>query len=40
LIAEHVVNNSIKEGDHIAVNTNQAKDALVLEINQEEVKAS
>ena len=40
LIAENVVNNSIKEGDHIAVNTNQAKDALVLEINQEEVKAS
>jgi len=34
LIAEHVVNNTIKEGDEIVVNRNEKGKALELEINQ------
>ncbi|MDG1652147.1 MAG: ATP-dependent Clp protease ATP-binding subunit [Flavobacteriaceae bacterium] len=34
LIAEHVVNNTIKEGDEIVVNRNEKEKALELEINQ------
>ena len=39
LIAEHVVNSTVKEGDQILVNVNEAKDALELEINQHTEKA-
>jgi ATP-dependent Clp protease ATP-binding subunit ClpC len=34
LIAEHVVDNSIKEGDYIEVNPNENGKALILKINQ------
>jgi ATP-dependent Clp protease ATP-binding subunit ClpC len=34
LIAEHVVDNSIKEGDYIEVNLNENGKALILKINQ------
>ena len=34
LIAEHVVNNLLKEGDHIVVNSNDEGESLELEINQ------
>ena len=39
LIAEHVVNSTVNEGDQILVNVNEAKDALELEINQHTEKA-
>ena len=34
LIAEHVVNNLLKEGDQIVVNRNDEGESLELEINQ------
>jgi hypothetical protein len=34
-----VVNSTVKEGDQILVNVNEAKDALELEINQHTEKA-
>ena len=35
LVAEHVVTNSIKEGDLIYINKNKKEDSLQLDVNHE-----
>ena len=40
LIAEHVVNNSLKEGDQIIVNRNKEGKVLELEISQKSEASS